>query len=107
MGTPTRLFYSKGRSETLLTERRKQTILCSCEGTYNNEAKKNKSKPSKTHRTNCKWHVNLSRPIKSNPNKLISITTLFNEHFGHSLDPSLCRFEMNKAFTKPMLEDIE
>ncbi|RIA89084.1 hypothetical protein C1645_738894 [Glomus cerebriforme] len=50
-------FIRQGRCVKLENERRKQTILCNCEGTYNNEAKKNKSKPSKTYRTNCKWKV--------------------------------------------------
>ncbi|RGB25277.1 hypothetical protein C1646_771963 [Rhizophagus diaphanus] len=100
-------FIRQGRTVNVENERRKQTIVCNCEGTYNNEAKKNKNKPSKTHRTNCKWHVNLSRPVKNNPGKIISVITLFNEHFGYNLDPSLCQFEMNKAFTKPMLDDIE
>ncbi|CAB5211979.1 hypothetical protein RhiirA1_464155 [Rhizophagus irregularis] len=44
----------------------------------------------------CRWEDNV-----------ISITTLFNEHFGHNLDPSACYFEAKKAFTKPMLDDIE
>jgi hypothetical protein len=38
---------------------------------------------------------------------MIFITTIFNEHFGHNLDPSACHFEVSKAFTKPMLKDIE
>ena len=38
---------------------------------------------------------------------MIFITTLYNEHFGHNLDPSACHFEASKAFTKPMLNDIE
>ncbi|CAB4422737.1 unnamed protein product [Rhizophagus irregularis] len=100
-------FIRQGRCVKVENERRKQTIVCNCEGIYNNEAKKNKNKPSKTHRTNCNWHINLSRPIKNNPNKTIYVTTLLNEHFGHNLDPFLTRFEMNKAFTKPMLDDIE
>ncbi|CAB5336267.1 unnamed protein product [Rhizophagus irregularis] len=100
-------FIRQGRCVKVENERRKQTIVCNCESIYNNEAKKNKNKPSKTHRTNCNWHINLSRPIKNNPNKTIYITTLLNEHFGHNLDPFLTRFEMNKAFTKPMLDDIE
>src|ERR1041385_5224050 len=96
----------KGRSEKIQSKRRKQAIVCRCEGVYNNTSKKNKHKPSKTHRTNCKWHVNLSRPIKNNPNSMIFITTIFNEHFGHGLDPLIYQFEANKVFTKPMLEDI-
>ncbi|CAB4436243.1 unnamed protein product [Rhizophagus irregularis] len=100
-------FIRQGRCVKIENERRKQTIVCNCEGIYNNEAKKNKNKPSKTHRTNCNWHINLSRPIKNNSNKTIYVTTLLNEHFGHNLDPFLTRFEMNKAFTKPMLDDIE
>uniref|UniRef100_U9TGN3 Uncharacterized protein n=1 Tax=Rhizophagus irregularis (strain DAOM 181602 / DAOM 197198 / MUCL 43194) TaxID=747089 RepID=U9TGN3_RHIID len=35
------------------------------------------------------------------------ITTLFNEHFGYNLDTSASHFEASKAFTKPMLNDIE
>ena len=38
---------------------------------------------------------------------MIFVTILFNEHFGHDLDPSACHFEASKAFTKPMLNDIE
>ena len=83
-------FIRKGRSETLLNEHRKQTILC-CQGMNN---KKNQTKPSKSQR---KWHVNLSCPVKNNPNKMIFITTIFNENFGHSLDPAMCQFEMDKA----------
>lgn len=49
----------KGRSEKVQTKLRKQTIVCCCEGVYNNRSKKT-NKPSRTHRTNCKWHVNLS-----------------------------------------------
>ena len=70
---------------------------------YNNKS----NKSSKSHRTNCKWHVNLFRPIKNNPNDMIFITTLFNEHFGHDLDTSVYHFKASKAFTKPMLNDIE
>ena len=76
-------------------------------GHINNSIKKNKNKPSKSHWTNCKWHINLSQPVKNNPNRVISITTLFNEHFEHTLDPSMCYFEVKKAFIKPMLTDIE
>ncbi|CAI2189711.1 17430_t:CDS:1 [Funneliformis geosporum] len=100
-------FIQTGRSEKLQNECRKQTILCKYEGSYTNKSKKNKSKPSKTCKTNCKWHVNLSQPVKNNTNKLIYITTLLNEHFRHTLDPSICFFMMNKTFTKPMLDDIE
>ncbi|GBB94252.1 hypothetical protein RclHR1_02320007 [Rhizophagus clarus] len=39
------------------------------------------NKPTKSHCTNCKWHINLSRP-----DSLIYVTTLFNEHSGHNLD---------------------
>ncbi|EXX78799.1 hypothetical protein RirG_011780 [Rhizophagus irregularis DAOM 197198w] len=46
-------------------------------------------------------------PIKNNPNFLIFVTTLLNEHSGHNLDVSACHFEAFKAFTKPMLKDIE
>ena len=38
---------------------------------------------------------------------MIFITTFFNEHFGHNLDTSACHFEVSKAFTKPMLNDIK
>src|SRR3989337_1483103 len=97
----------KGRSEKVQSKRKKQTIVCKCEGIYNNKSKKDKSKSSKSHRTNCKWHVNLSQPIKNNPNSMIFITTLFNEHFGHDLDPLARQFEKEKVFTKPMLDDIQ
>ncbi|CAB5362749.1 unnamed protein product [Rhizophagus irregularis] len=100
-------FIRKGRSEKVDTKRRKQTIVCHCEGVYINKSKKNKSKLSKSQRTNCKWHVNLSQPVQNNPDNVISITTLFNKHFRHNLDPSACYFETKKAFTKPMLDDIE
>ncbi|CAI2166023.1 14326_t:CDS:2 [Funneliformis geosporum] len=32
---------------------------------------------------------------------------LFNKHYEHSLDPTMCQFEIDKALTKPMLDDIE
>ena len=96
----------KGRSENVDSKRKKQTIVCHCEGVYNNKSK-NKSKPSKSHRTNYKWHVNLSRPIRDNSDNKIFITTLFNEHFRHDLNISVCHFEASKSFTKPMLNDIE
>ncbi|CAB5360545.1 unnamed protein product [Rhizophagus irregularis] len=38
---------------------------------------------------------------------MIFITTIVDEHSGHSLDPCACRFEADKVFTKPMLDDIE
>ncbi|PKY28328.1 hypothetical protein RhiirB3_444434 [Rhizophagus irregularis] len=50
---------------------------------------------------------NRQLPIKNNLNDMIFITTLFNEHFGHNLDTSASHFEASKAFTKPMLNDIE
>ncbi|CAB4421673.1 unnamed protein product [Rhizophagus irregularis] len=53
-------YVRKERSEKIESKRRKQIILCYCEG-----------------------------------------------HFGHVLDPLACRFDADKAFTKPMLEDIE
>ena len=96
-------FVRKGRSEKVQSKRKKQTILCYCEGICHNKS----NKPSKSHRTNCKWHVNLSRPIKNNPDEKIFVTTLFNEHAGHNLDVSACQFKASKAFTKPMLRDIE
>ncbi|GBC38883.2 protein FAR1-RELATED SEQUENCE 5-like [Rhizophagus irregularis DAOM 181602=DAOM 197198] len=87
---------------------RSWTRLCYYEEiVYKNDTKKNKAKPSKTHRSGCKWHVNLFQPIKNNPNGIISVTTLFNEHFGYVLDPLVCRFNADKAFTKSMLKDIE
>ncbi|CAG8775592.1 15295_t:CDS:2, partial [Rhizophagus irregularis] len=46
-------------------------------------------------------------PVKNNPNDIIFITTLFNKHFGHNLNITACHFETSKAFTKPMLKDIE
>ncbi|CAI2186197.1 503_t:CDS:2, partial [Funneliformis geosporum] len=45
-------FIWKGRSEKLQNKRRKQMILCKYKGSYTNKSKKNKSKPSKTCRTN-------------------------------------------------------
>ncbi|CAB4437205.1 unnamed protein product [Rhizophagus irregularis] len=96
----------KGRSEKIESKLRKQTIVYFCEGVYNNQSKKT-NKPLKTHRTNCKWHVNLSRPTKNNQNSMIFITTIVDEYSGHSLDPCARRFEADKAFTKPMLDDIE
>ena len=96
-------FIRKGRSEKIESKRRKQTIVCHCEGVYNNKSRKS----SKSYRTGCKWHVNLSKPIKNNLNGMIFITTIFNGHIGHNLDPSACHFEVSKAFTKPMLKDIE
>ncbi|CAB4438846.1 unnamed protein product [Rhizophagus irregularis] len=96
-------FVRKGRSEKVQSERRKQTIVCHCEGVPNIKP----NKQTKSCRTNCKWHVNLSRPIKNNPDSLIFVTTLLNEHSGHNLDVSACHFEASKAFTKPMLKDIE
>ncbi|PKC00155.1 hypothetical protein RhiirA5_505346 [Rhizophagus irregularis] len=87
---------------------RSWTRLCYYEEiVYKNDTKKNKAKPSKTHRSGCKWHVNLFQPIKNNPNGIISVTTLFNEHFEYVLDPLVCRFNADKAFTKSMLKDIE
>ena len=97
-------FICKGRSEKANSKLRKLTFVCRCEGVSNTSKS---SKPSKSHRTNCKWHVNLSRPIRDNPDNKIFITTLFNEHFGHDLDISACHFEASKSFTKPMLKDIE
>ncbi|PKK69900.1 hypothetical protein RhiirC2_780412 [Rhizophagus irregularis] len=94
-------FVRKGRPEKVQSRRRKQTIVCRCEGVYN------QINHQKSHRTNYKWHVNLSWPIKNNLNDMIFITTLFNEHFGHNLDTSASYFEASKAFTKPMLNDIE
>ena len=38
---------------------------------------------------------------------MIFVTTFFNEHFGHTLDPAASQFEISKAFTKPMLNDIK
>ncbi|PKK56357.1 hypothetical protein RhiirC2_858640 [Rhizophagus irregularis] len=96
----------KERSEKIESKLRKQTIVYFCEGVYNNQSKKT-NKPSKTHCTNCKWHVNLSQPTKNNQNSMIFITTIVDEHSGHSLDPCACRFEADKVFTKPMLDDIE
>jgi len=74
-----------------------------CEGVPNVKS----NKQTKSCRTNCKWHVNLSRPIKNNHDSLIFVTTLFNEYFGHNLDVSACYFKASKAFTKLMLKDIE
>ncbi|RGB36965.1 hypothetical protein C1646_695954, partial [Rhizophagus diaphanus] len=75
----------KGRSEKIESKLRKQTIVCFCEGVYNNQSKKT-NKPSKTHRINCKWHINLSQLTKNNQNSMI-FTTIVGEHSGYSLDP--------------------
>ncbi|PKC02392.1 hypothetical protein RhiirA5_425299 [Rhizophagus irregularis] len=64
-------------------------------------------KPSKSCHTNCKWSVNLSRPIKNNPGPLIFVTTFFNEHSSHNLDVFAYNFKESKAFMKSMLKDIE
>ncbi|PKK63026.1 hypothetical protein RhiirC2_789496 [Rhizophagus irregularis] len=57
-------------------------------------------KPSKSCHTNCKWSVNLSRPIKNNPGPLIFVTTFFNEHSTHNLDVFAYNFKESKAFMK-------
>ena len=38
---------------------------------------------------------------------MIFITTFFNEHLGHTLNPAASQFEISKSFTKPMLNDIK
>ncbi|GBC02169.1 hypothetical protein RclHR1_00450004 [Rhizophagus clarus] len=94
-------FYSYDMSDSTLT---KQTFVCHCEGTPKLTTSKT---PSKSWHTNCKWYVNLFRPIKNNPASLVFVITFFNEHSGHNLDISACQFKASKAFTKPMLKDIE
>ncbi|PKC59940.1 hypothetical protein RhiirA1_468732 [Rhizophagus irregularis] len=67
-------FVRKGRPEKVQSRRRKQTIVCRCEGAYN--------------------QINHQNHIEQ-------------IHFGHNLDTSASHFEASKAFTKPMLNDIE
>ncbi|GES93829.1 hypothetical protein GLOIN_2v1766627 [Rhizophagus clarus] len=62
---------------------------------------------SKSYHTNCKWHVNLSKPIKNNPDSLVFVTILFNEHSSHNLNISAYQFKASKVFIKPMLKDIK
>ncbi|RIB23006.1 hypothetical protein C2G38_2172475 [Gigaspora rosea] len=63
-------------------------------------------KSGKTVRQGCKWHINLSRPTKNNPNSRVFVTTFVNEH-NHKMCSEALQFEKLKAFTNQMKEDIE
>src|ERR1700740_1355056 len=81
---------------------RKRTIYCRHSGQYK---AKNPENPGTSVRQSCQWHINLSRPLKQNPNSLVYITTLVDEH-NHELSVEALQFEKLKAFTKEMQDDI-
>ncbi|CAG8822999.1 16636_t:CDS:1, partial [Racocetra persica] len=51
--------------------------------------------------------INLSCPEKENPNKVVYISKLINEHQNHELDQARYNFQENVAFTKEMIEDVK
>ncbi|CAG8596150.1 17241_t:CDS:2 [Dentiscutata erythropus] len=82
---------------------RKRTVLCRHSGRYQST---NPTKARKSVKSECQWHVNLSRPFKQNPNNYVYVTTLKDEH-NYEMCPEALQFERNKAFTKEMQEDVE
>ncbi|CAG8565572.1 7746_t:CDS:2 [Cetraspora pellucida] len=63
-------------------------------------------KETNTKYIKCPWHVNLSQPIKNNPNGIIYITMLNNKH-NHNLSPYRMKFFNDNAFTQEIHERVE
>ncbi|CAG8570097.1 8027_t:CDS:2 [Gigaspora rosea] len=81
----------------------KRTILCRHSGTF---VPKNNARSSTLARLMCPWHINLSRPLKNNPNFHITVTT-FNDEHNHDLSPEAIQFEISKQFTEKMWKEVE
>ncbi|CAG8496689.1 1_t:CDS:2 [Racocetra persica] len=66
---------------------------------------KDPKKETTTKRIGCTWQINLSYPEKENPNKIVYIAKLINEHKNHDLNQARYNFQKNIAFTKEMIDD--
>ncbi|CAG8725123.1 23706_t:CDS:2 [Cetraspora pellucida] len=78
-------------------------IYCQNLGSYQQV---NPEKPERMIRQGCKWHINLSRPSKNNPNSLIFVTMFVNKH-NHEMYSEVLQFEKLRTFTNEIKKDIE
>ncbi|CAG8853470.1 44687_t:CDS:1, partial [Gigaspora margarita] len=64
------------------------------------------NKETETKKILCQWHVNASCPKYKNPDFLIFINKVINEH-NYELNIDAIEFEQAKKFSKEMMDDIE
>ncbi|CAG8603146.1 24969_t:CDS:2, partial [Gigaspora rosea] len=64
------------------------------------------NKETGTKKILCQWHVNASCSKHKNPDSLIFINKIVNEH-NHELNIDAIKFEQTKKFSKEMMDDIE
>ncbi|CAB4408706.1 unnamed protein product [Rhizophagus irregularis] len=81
---------------------RRRTFICSHGRTYES----NSSRNTATKKLNCPFSINVSCPKNKNPEGLVSINKI-NEDHNHPLNRSIIEFEESKKFTMEMIEDIK
>ncbi|CAB5383505.1 unnamed protein product [Rhizophagus irregularis] len=81
---------------------RHRTFICSHGRTYES----NSSRNTATKKLNCPFSINVSCPKNKNPEGLVSINKI-NEDHNHPLNRSIIEFKESKKFTMEMIEDIK
>ncbi|CAG8757435.1 22167_t:CDS:2, partial [Gigaspora rosea] len=76
---------------------RRRTYICQHGRSYNSNSKKDSS----TKKILCQWHVNASFPKIKNPNSVIFVNTVVDEH-NHELSVDAIEFECDKKFSDEM-----
>ena len=81
---------------------RRRTFVCNHSGTYNSVSNRDTS----TKKTQCPFLINTSCLKTNNPESLVTINKIVNEH-NHTLNCSIIEFEDAKKFTDSMIEDVK
>ena len=81
---------------------RRRTFICAHSRNYESNSTKNTT----TKKINCPFSVNVSCPKEKNPECLVCINKI-NENHNHPLNRLMIEFEEAKKFTEEMLEDIK
>ena len=81
---------------------RKRTYICEYGKKYTSKSNKDTS----TKKLSCPWHLNASCPKGNNPDSLIHITTVVDEH-NHELNIEGAAFKEEKRFSDEMMEDVQ
>ena len=88
-------------------EVRRRTMVCEHFGHFEATKSKDPKKETTTKRVGCIWQINLSCPEKDNPNKLVYVAKLINEHKNHNLDQARYNFQENIIFITEITEDVK
>jgi hypothetical protein len=81
---------------------RRRTYICDHSRSYESKS----TKDTGTKKMNCPFSVNVSCPKIKNPEGMISINKI-NEDHNHPLNISMIEFEESKKFTMEIIEDIK